>query len=324
MKLRVKCLENAHNPNLTNFYEDNIFIYLLKQKYDVEIVENDPHILLYPLSHIGHLNYKNCVKIFFTEESGFWNKNEFYKYYPQDRFFYAAYDADLILSNYYIDNKDNLRFPSYLWYYYQMTIDGRLPRFDYFFKERLVTDEKLFDRKFCVFIHQHKNPNMFRMKFLEKLNKYKTVDVWNSDQSKYSETGNSFIKTEFLKNNYKFCFSMEHNNGDMDFHAPGVFYHDKGYTTEKIIEPFCSNTIPLYWGNHYIGKEINTNMFINWHDYNNDEKMIEKILELDSNKDKYMEALNGAVFKEDYVNQIFIDFLSKVEVKLKEKFGDLW
>jgi hypothetical protein len=37
-----------------------------------------------------------------------------------------------------------------------------------------------------------------------------------------------------------------------------------------------------------------------------------------------MEALNGAVFKEDYVNQIFIDFLSKVEVKLKEKFGDLW
>jgi hypothetical protein len=57
-------------------------------------------------------------------------------------------------------------------------------------------------------------------------------------------------------------------------------------------------------------------MFINWYDYNNDEYMIEKIIELDNNKQKYMEHLNGIIFKPDYINSMFERFYQVLETKL--------
>jgi hypothetical protein len=110
---------------------------------------------------------------------------------------------------------------------------------------------------------------------------------------------------------------MENTNGDLCFgESEGVKYPNIGYTTEKIIEPFCSNTIPLYWGNQLINNEFNNNMFMNWYDYANDEYMIEKIIELDNNKEKYMEYLNGMIFKPEYINSMFERFYEVVEKKL--------
>ena len=40
---------------------------------------------------------------------------------------------------------------------------------DYFFKNREITDDSLFDRKFCCYIHRHNREDMFRVKFLKKL-----------------------------------------------------------------------------------------------------------------------------------------------------------
>lgn len=324
-KLKVKLLENAHNPNLNDYYRDNIFLFLLRQKYDIELVNSEPDILIYPLSHNGHKAYNNCVKIFQVEEPGFWDKNEYQLYYPQhDRFYKSIEDADLVLSSYYIDNNSNVRFPSYLLYYYQMVIDSRVPNFEYFFNNREIVDGKLFDRKFCVFIHQNTNKNLFRTKFFEKLNKYKTVDVWNDPETYpgYGR-GSSYAKTSYVNQNYKFCFAMENSNSNNDIsfypNLKNSNYKGIGYTTEKIIEPFCSKTIPLYWGNPIIHNDFNKNMFINWEDYKNDELMIEKILEIDSNKDEYMKYLNGIVFNEKTINSIFKEFHEKLEIKLKEK-----
>jgi hypothetical protein len=63
--------------------------------------------------------------------------------------------------------------------------------------------------------------------------------------------------------------------------------------------------IILYWGNNLIDKELNTNSFINWYDYGSDEKMIEKIIELDNNDKLYLEMLNQPAvinFKDSYFN----------------------
>jgi hypothetical protein len=321
--IKVKLLDGAPNSRLKDHYSDNIFLYLLRQKYNVIIVDENPDILFYPLSHEGHLKYKNCIKIFFTEEPGFWDKSNYFEYYSTDgvdingysmsRFYHAMNDSDLVLSSYHIKNKSNIRFPYYLLYYYQMILDGRIPNFEYFFNNRIIDDEKLFDRNFCVFIHQNKNPNMYRIKFLEKLNKYKKVDVWNAPSS---DMGESYDKTEYVKNNYKFCFGMENNNGVMDYYGPKIFYKDKGYTTEKIIEPFCANSIPLYWGNEEINKEFNNKMFVNRHDFNSDEEMIDKIIEIDSNKNEYMSYLNGIIFNKNTIDEIITNFLNKIEEKL--------
>jgi len=312
--IRVKLLENALNPNLKDYYQNNIFLFLLRKKYNVVLVDDNPELLIYTLSHNSHVNYRGCKKIFHTEEPGFWNKNNYQEFYPQeDRFNMSIKDADLVLSSYYLNNDQNIRFPSYLLYYYQMILDGRIDNFDSFFEYRKIEDESLFDRNFCLYMHRNNSnnktgENLFRVNFLNKLNKYKKVDIINIG-------GSSYDKTQFVKK-YKFCFGMENNNGDMSFY-PTIKgenkYYDIGYTTEKILEPFTSHSIPLYWGNQLIYKEFNTNMFINWHDFNDDEAMIEKIIELDNNKEKYMQYLNGNIFKKDYICNIFDEFLEKIE-----------
>ena len=190
-----------------------------------------------------------------------------------------------------------------------MILDGRIPCFDFFFNDRKITDESLFDRKFCCYIHRNNRQDMFRVKFLEKLSKYKKVDIIENIP------GHSYEKTEFVKKNYKFCFGMENNSQDINYY-PNIKnsnYVDIGYTTEKIIEPFCSNTIPLYWGNPLIKNDFNNDMFINWHDYKNDELMIEKIIEIDNDKEKYFSYLNGTVFNKNKIEEILNNFIKKIE-----------
>lgn len=301
------------NPNIPNWYNDNIFLFLLKKIFDVNLVEDNPDVLIYTLVDNSHMNFKKCLKIFHTEEPGFWSKSNYFEFYePDHRFGLSAQDCDLLLSSYYINNDSNIRFPSFLLYYYQMVIDGRLPSFDYFFEDKKITDDNLFDRKFCCYIHRHNRQEMFRVKFLEKLSKYKQVDIIND------LPGHSYGKTEFLKKNYKFCFAMENNSQDIIF-SPNLKmsnYVDVGYTTEKIIEPFCANTIPLYWGNPLINNDFNNNMFVNWHDYNDDEAMIEKIIELDTNKEKYLSYLNGIVFNKQKIEELLNNFIKKIELLL--------
>jgi hypothetical protein len=52
------------------------------------------------------------------------------------------------------------------------------------------------------------------------------------------------------------------------------------------------NSIPLYWGNPLIDREFNTKSFINFYDFKNQSEMIDFIIELDKNDDKYLEMLN--------------------------------
>ena len=55
---------------------------------------------------------------------------------------------------------------------------------------------------------------------------------------------------------------------------------------------------------------------MNWYDFNNDEKMIEKIKELDQNDDLYLEMINQPVvkdFEKSHFNLDYsMDFLRKI------------
>jgi hypothetical protein len=315
-RIKVKLLENNINPSLPSYYKDNYILYLLRHIYDVEIVNDNPDILIYPLSHNGHLNYK-CFKIFYTEEPGFWNKNNFFNFYPKnDRFYLSVSDADIVISSYYINNEKNIRIPSYLLYYYQMLMDGRIKNIEEFFQYKINTDKNLANRKFCVYMHRKNSSNdkFFRFKFFQKLSKYKEVDICNVN-------GGSYEKTEFIKS-YKFCFSMENNSNDIILY-PTINntnkYMDIGYTTEKIIEPFVSNVVPIYWGNPLIYKEFNTNMFLNWHDYNDDDALIKEIIKIDNDKELYMKYLNGKILNKDFYDNFKNDILTKMKKLIDEK-----
>ena len=62
-----------------------------------------------------------------------------------------------------------------------------------------------------------------------------------------------------------------------------------------------ANSIPIYWGNPEISKEFNTKSFINFHDYNTIDDVINKIIELDNNDKLYEEYLQQP-FVTDYEN----------------------
>lgn len=78
---------------------------------------------------------------------------------------------------------------------------------------------------------------------------------------------------------YKFSIAFENTSS-------------KGYTTEKLIEAKAAGTIPIYWGNPEIAKEFNTKSFINCHEYENFDEVIEVIKKIDNDDELYLKYLN--------------------------------
>ncbi len=55
-----------------------------------------------------------------------------------------------------------------------------------------------------------------------------------------------------------------------------------GYTTEKLFDCFKAGTVPIYWGNPEITRDVNPKAFINCNDYENDfDAVIERVKEID-------------------------------------------
>ena len=167
----------------------------------------------------------------------------------------------------YLDDHRNYRLPHYLLYdgYYELTREKKI-------------EDWMANRKFCNFVAS--NPNcQERNQFVEQLSKYKKVD---SGGRWMNNIGFAVSNKRDFQSNYKFSIAFE-NNAYRPQHP--------GYTTEKIMEPMTVNSIPIYWGNPLIHQEFNTKSFINFYDYGSLDKMIEYIIDLDRNNDKYLEML---------------------------------
>lgn len=140
--------------------------------------------------------------------------------------------------------------------------------------------------KFCNFVYSNPGAKE-RINFFNQLNKYKKVD-----------SGGRFLnnigkpvpdKLDFIKD-YKFTIAFENSS-------------HPGYTTEKIFEPMLVNSLPIYWGSPLISSDFNTKSFVNSYDFNNFDNMIQHIIELDNNDNKYMEYFNQPWFTNNQVNE---------------------
>lgn len=177
----------------------------------------------------------------------------------------------------YLDDSRNYRLPHYLLYdgYYELV----RPK---------VIDESMANRKFCNFVASNGNCNE-RNFFVQELSKYKKVDCggrWMNN------IGHAVSDKRKFQSEYKFSIAFE-NNAYRPQHP--------GYTTEKIMEPMTVNSIPIYWGNPIIDKEFNTKSFVNFYDFNDFNKMIDYIIDLDSNDSKYIDVLNQNWFDENII-----------------------
>lgn len=173
----------------------------------------------------------------------------------------------------YLDDPRNYRLPHYLLY------DG------YYELERpKVIEESMVNRKFCNFVASNGNCQE-RNWFVQELSKYKKVD---SGGRWMNNIGYAVTDKRKFQSEYKFSAAFENNA-----YRPQQI----GYTTEKIMEPMTVNSIPLYWGNPRIDLEFNPNSFVNFYNFGNFSEMIDYIIDLDKNNDKYLEVLKTPWFE---------------------------
>ena len=109
-------------------------------------------------------------------------------------------------------------------------------------------------------------------------------------------------------NTIKFCIAFEH-----------ISY--PGYATEKILEAYISNCIPIYYGSETIEDDFNSETFINSNNFKDDNEMIEYIKKVDNNDDLYNSFLNKPIFSKkwlDIMNDPEEKFLKNIAKKIIE------
>ena len=176
-------------------------------------------------------------------------------------------------------------------------------------QDRSLVTPEMADRKFCNFVASQDwvgRGAVLRKQFCQTvMDRYKHVDcpgfvLHNLDNAiapRWSEglaCGQGHVvdnwhqgKLDFIKN-YKFTIAFEN-------------CAVSGLTTEKLIHPFQTYSIPIYWGNPDVTKIANPKAFINCNDYENDfDAIIEEIKRLDNDRDAYLEMLSQPPLQPDF------------------------
>lgn len=115
--------------------------------------------------------------------------------------------------------------------------------------------------------------------------KYKNTSLeYALKTNRHTWATNAFLLNQELFRDYKFVICFENTYND-------------DYITEKLPNVMMANSIGIYRGAKNIGEFFNTKSFINYDDFENEEDIIEKIIELDNDDEKYQEMLKEPFFK---------------------------
>ncbi len=167
------------------------------------------------------------------------------------------------------------------------------------------------NRKFCCFVYSNQsNAHPIRNKFFQELSKYKTVDA--GGRAFNNVGGPVRDKLGFLAG-YKFTIAIENS---------GV----NGYVSEKIVDPMSVNSIPVYWGSKYIGRDFNSESLVIIKDDSDTaiREAIEQIKFLDTHDEEYLNMLSTPWLKEeqkiDY-EALYAGFLSHI---FEQPYAHAW
>jgi len=159
----------------------------------------------------------------------------------------------------------------------------------YLYNRPIITDVP---KKFCTFIVS--NPKCeVRNNLFNLINNYKNVSSMGGHANNVG-----------YKINYPYWSSQYFNVlGDHKFMICCENTKMETYSTEKIVNPYLGKTIPIYWGSHNIKNIFNPNSMLFLEDESEDSvnKLIQKIIELDNDDQKYLEFINRPIFTEENI-----------------------
>jgi len=164
----------------------------------------------------------------------------------------------------------------------------RLPLWILYGYDKNMVLSKKETSKFCCFVYSNKVK--VRNKFCKKISNYKKVDCGGSCLNNIgNKVGN---KLNFQKN-YKFCIAYENSSYP-------------GYTTEKILDAYKANCIPIYYGSKTVIKDFNPETFINAHDFQNEDDLINYIKRVDTDEALCNSYMGKKTFSKEWLD-IFND-----------------
>ncbi|MCR5012724.1 MAG: hypothetical protein K6A72_10295 [Lachnospiraceae bacterium] len=240
---------------------DNLFYNTLCRYYDVEISDTPDYVFCSCFSD-KHFNYQDCVKIYFTGENIIPDFNLY----------------DYALGFHYIDFEDRyLRLPLYALYSKDKVIEPALKKHTY------SDDYYLLKKKFCNRVVSNPYAMGERDEMYLKLSEYKQVD--SGGRYRNNVGGPVDDKIAFEKD-YRFTLAFE--NSGMS-----------GYTTEKILEAFAGDTIPIYWGNPRIKEEFNPESFIDASSFGSVEAAIEEVKRIDADDELFLKMVKAPILTDD-------------------------
>lgn len=265
---------------------------LLKDKYIIKFYKNKPDYLIYDVFGSEHLNpkYNNSIKIAILTENKIPDFNE----------------ADYAIGRPHINYLDRyFKFYSYF-------LLANLNSYDYY-HSRIEVINSFKRKKFCsAVISNNYFTDGFRIKFINELSKYKTVDMGGGYNNTIGEKVKN--KTEFFSS-YKFSIAMENTEGD-------------GYVSEKIVDSFLSGTIPIYYGDYMVDEYINPKSFILIKGEKDMLEKIEYIKKIDSDDYLYKTILSEKILlynnikhvNENELKQFLYNIFDQNKTKAYRKF----
>lgn len=234
-----------------NFDERNNLFYQLLSKHYIVTLSEQPDYLFCSVFGNKHLDY-NCIKIFYTGEN-------------------QAPDFNIIdyaIGFDHITFGDRFfRFPYY--YFYESDFRKMLHKHE-------ITADILNQKKdFCSFVYSNNHASPDRKQFYDLLSCYKTV---NSGGRYLNNVGGPVKDKLAFQQKHKFCIAFENTSHE-------------GYTTEKIVQAFAAQAIPIYWGDDTIADTFNEQAFINCHSYSSFGEVVSVIKRIDNDDSLYLDML---------------------------------
>jgi len=149
-------------------------------------------------------------------------------------------------------------------------------------KPRRSVEEILSEKSaFCAYVMSNtKNSANERQLIFDVLNNYKAVNCggrWNNN------VGGRVADKHAFQRKHKFVIAFENHSYP-------------GYLTEKFAEAAMVDAIPIYWGDPEVGKFFNSKSFVNCHEFDNFEAVLERVKEIDSDDALYREMLQQPWF----------------------------
>lgn len=263
-------------------YENMLFYKILEERYHIQIAEQPDYMFCSVFDNYSFCRFEG-IRIFFPFEC----------FYPDMN----VLDYALEFTEYQCGDRCCRMYPPIELKYIREL------------QKKRSFDKSILKNKtsFCNYIYSHRGMPE-RKQLFDKICEYKKVDsagkyLNNMDgftpgsRDSVNASVSNNAKIEFQKK-YKFTIACEN-------------YSYPFYNTEKLTDAFFSETIPIYYGDPEVGKIYNEKAFINAHNYQSFDEVLNVVREIDHNDEMFLAMLNEPIYKDE-------DFIDKEINKIRD------